>query len=78
MHIYNSVSLNPRPFLPPVFDHLLYAKTKGSITLQVEMRNGKWEEVTLHFTLQTADILSANVMSKSMSIHALIARSPLP
>ena len=35
---------------------------------------GKWEEVTLHFTQQTADVLlpqSSNVMRKSMSIHAL-------
>ena len=35
---------------------------------------GKWEEGTLHFTQQTADILllqSSNVMRKSMSMHAL-------
>ena len=42
---------------------------------------GKWEEGTLHFTQQTADILllaSSNVMSKSMSIHAFTERSSLP
>ena len=35
---------------------------------------GKWEEGTLYFTQQTADILllqSSNVMRKSMSMHAL-------
>ena len=42
---------------------------------------GKWEADTLHFTQQTADVLllqSSNVMSKSMSIHALTERSSLP
>ena len=42
---------------------------------------GKWEESTLHFTQQTADVLllqSSNTMRKSMSIHALIETSSLP
>ena len=41
----------------------------------------KWEEGTLYFTQQTADILllqSSNVMRKSMSMHALTERSSLP
>ena len=48
------------------------------------MRNeemGKWEEATLHFTQQTADVLllqSSDVMRNSMSIHALTERSYLP
>ena len=41
---------------------------------------GKWEAGTLHFTQQTDVLLlqSSNVMSKSMSIHALTDRSSLP
>ena len=39
---------------------------------------GKWEEGTLHFTQQTADVFVTavifNVMRKSMSIYALFAR----
>ena len=38
----------------------------------------KWEEVTSHFTQQTADVLllqSSNVMRKLVSIHALTERS---
>ena len=36
---------------------------------------GKWEDGTLHFTQQTADVL---FMRKSMSIYALTERSSLP
>ena len=44
-----------------------------------EMR--KWEESTLHFTQQTADILllrSSNVMKKFMSIQHLLRGSSIP
>ena len=44
-----------------------------------EMR--KWEESTLHFTQQTADILllqSSNVMRKFMSIQHLLRGSSIP